>query len=328
MFMERKQNVKDYRWEKITLTSRDEAIPPADMLNMHQVNCLATVVARLLGRIAYEEEEDFRERQAAAKKAAESSMDVDGQDVTERRLSFSSIPREEQQPLSGSTTNDQSSGGSTPSGSDIEAASEELDLIQIPANASRPLTIDPPPDPVRARPTPSTSPRASRPPASRRRPSSPAPPLPHTPVLSVRIFHPRGPRPPPPPPQSFFPNDPIFTLDRHRDPRVPPQYPPRPRQQEPYSLVWSHVFSPITISMSNIYGGHIDLSVARAEKGVGVAAVVRGNGGLGRQVTSKWPSLERGDDGRKWIFEGPVEPPRTVASGSGSGSGSGDVLRT
>jgi len=55
--------------------------------------------------------------------------------------------------------------------------------------------------------------------------------------------------------------------------------------------------------MSNIYGGHIALSVGRGEKGVGVAAVVKGNAGLGRQVSSRWPVLGKGDDEREWLFE-------------------------
>jgi len=55
--------------------------------------------------------------------------------------------------------------------------------------------------------------------------------------------------------------------------------------------------------MSNIYGGHIALSVGRGEKGVGVAAVVKGNAGLGRQVSSRWPVLGKGEDEREWLFE-------------------------
>jgi hypothetical protein len=68
--------------------------------------------------------------------------------------------------------------------------------------------------------------------------------------------------------------------------------------------------------MSNIYGGHIALSCARGEKGVGVAVIAKGNGGMGRQVSSRWPSLDRSDEGRSWLFEASAEKEKNEVWGT------------
>lgn len=259
---ERVQDMQDYVWENVDVATNFKShvstsyshISLEDMLARHQINSLASVIARLLGKVAFEEEQDYRDRQEARLRAA------DDVNVPERRLSFSSISREPTPPpppLSIATR----SGPSTLSHSNAEGYDTVVDDIRR-TNYNDILTIDPPP------PAQTT--------ASRLRSSSPAPPLATSPTLHLRIFHPR----------------------RTSTPISPSQ-----RQQDLYTQVWSHVFSPITIAMSNIYGGHIALSVARGERGVGIAATVKGNGGLGRQVSSRWPVLAKGDEGRGWLFE-------------------------
>jgi len=253
--LERVQDMQDYVWENVDVAPKSMSynhISPEDMLARHQINSLASVIARLLGRVAFEEEQDYRDRQEARLKAA------DDVNVPERRLSFSSIPREPTPPPLIITNR---SGPSTLSHSNAEGFDSVIDDIRrTPYNNI--LTIDPPPSPTTT--------------ASRKRSSSPAPPPATSPTLHLRIFHPR---------------------------RISTPIYPSQRQQDLYTQVWSHVFSPITIAMSNIYGGHIALSVARGEKGVGIAATVKGNGGLGRQVSSRWPVLAKGDEGREWLFE-------------------------
>jgi len=258
LHFDRMQDMKEYVWESVAIVSKDlSQIPPEDLLARHQVNCLATTVARLLGKVAYDEEEEYRERH-----------DVEPIDpgYAARKLSFSSNP-----PV------------------DVELDSEDdthdIDNVRTPSPTEI-LTIDPPPP---------TSPTA------RKRPSSPSPPLENTPTLHLRIFHPR--------PAIKTPASAALVLPDSRGIiALPHAHPPvrsaaGPTILEPFTQVWSHVFSPITITMSNIYGGHIALSVGRGEKGVGVAAVVKGNAGLGRQVSSRWPVLGKGEDEREWLFE-------------------------
>jgi hypothetical protein len=81
--------------------------------------------------------------------------------------------------------------------------------------------------------------------------------------------------------------------------------------------------------MSNIYGGHIALSCARGEKGVGVAVIAKGNGGMGRQVSSRWPGLDRNDEGAAWLFEASAEKEMKEVWGivpavNGHGEGNGE----
>lgn len=267
--LERVQDMKDYIWESVDISPKDTSysrVSDEDMLARHQINSLASVIARLLGKIAFEEEQEYRDHREARAKAAAPPH------TTGRRLSFSSIPRESTPPLIFTNT----SGPSTLSIADAQEVSGLL--ADTPSNTTHSiLTIDPPPPP--------TAPR-------RKRSSSPAPPFSTSPTLHLRTFHPRM----TPRLSTYNPSTPNNTAG-------PPSTAHRERLQDPYTQVWSHVFSPITIAMSNIYGGHIALSVARGDKGVGIAATVKGNGGMGRQVSSRWPVLEKGDEGRGWLFE-------------------------